>query len=328
MRLLATNLSPQRISAVYVLIVLIGVFAVWVPDTFLTTTNLKTILVQQAITAILAIAIVLTLSAGCFDLSAGATLGLSAILSAWLLGIEQQSIVLAVILALGAGLVVGAVNGLLIAGFRIDSFIATLGVSSVLVGIITGISGGDNIIGLPVGFQNIAISEFLGLQMAFWYMLVLAVVVWFILEHTPVGRYIYATGGGSETARLAGVPTARVIVFATVIAGLIAGFAGILATGSLGGGSPAVGPPYLLPALSAAFLGSTQFKGGRPNVWGAVLAVYVLATGVKGLQLAGAPFWIPDVFNGLALLLSVGLAVQGRARMLRIRGLRRGRSAS
>ena len=89
----------------------------------------------------------------------------------------------------------------------------------------------------------------------------------------------------------------------------------MLVTASLGTGDPTIGPRYLLPAFAAAFLGSTQFRGGRFNVWGTVLAVYVLAIGVKGLQLAGAPIWIPDLFNGVALLLAVGMAkYQGTAR--------------
>ena len=89
---------------------------------------------------------------------------------------------------------------------------------------------------------------------------------------------------------------------------MIAAFAGMLVTANLGTGDPTIGPAYLLPAFSAAFLGSTQFRGGRFNVWGTVVAVIVFATGVKGLQLAGAPIWIPDLFNGAALLLAVGLA--------------------
>jgi len=106
-----------------------------------------------------------------------------------------------------------------------------------------------------------------------------------------------------------------VVVVALVCCGAIAAFSGLLVSSALGTGDPTIGPAYLLPAFSAAFLGSTQFRGGRFNVWGTVLAVYVLATGVKGLQLAGAPIWIPDLFNGVALLLAVGLAkYQGTAR--------------
>src|ERR1700759_5738768 len=90
-----------------------------------------------------------------------------------------------------------------------------------------------------------------------------------------------------------------------VSCGVIAALAGLFTSAQLGGGAPPVGPGYLLPAYAAAFLGSTQFHGGRYNVWGAVIAVLVLAVGVKGLQLAGAPVGIPDLFNGVALLLAV-----------------------
>ncbi len=320
---LLAALSPKRISAVYVLIGLILLFALWVPDTFLTVTNLKTVLGQQAITGILALGLVVALAAGAFDFSVGAMLGVAAILAAWLLGIRHESIGVAIGGALAAGLVVGALNGLLVTWFRIDSFIATLGMSSILAAATTWISGGENITGVPDGFQSIATAQLLGVVLPVWYLAALALLTWFVLEHTPAGRYLYATGGGAEAARLAGVATLRVTFLALVFAGFVAAFAGILATASLGGGSPTVGPPYLLPALSAVFLGSTQFKPGRVNVWGTILAVYVLATGVKGLQLAGAPFWIPDLFNGLALLLAVGLAVQGRRRIVRVRPRRR-----
>lgn len=322
---IAAALSPKRISAVYVLAGLVLLFALWVPDTFLTTTNLKTVLGQQAITGILALGLVVALAAGAFDFSVGATLGVAAILGAWLLGVRDEPVGVAIACALVAGLVVGAVNGLLVTWLRIDSFIATLGMSSILAAATTWISGGDNITGIPSGFQSIATTQLLGVQLPVWYLAALALATWFVLEHTAAGRYLYATGGGAEAARLAGVPTLRITFAALVFAGGVAAFAGILATASLGGGSPTIGPPYLLPALSAVFLGSTQFKPGRVNVWGTILAVYVLATGVKGLQLAGAPFWIPDLFNGLALLLAVGLAVQGRRRILRV-GTRRRRA--
>lgn len=158
-------------------------------------------------------------------------------------------------------------------------------------------------------------------------MLAVAAVAWFVLERTPAGRRIYATGGNPDAARLAGVRTGAVVICALVACGGIAALAGTLVSARLGTGDPTVGVSYLLPAFSAAFLGSTQFRGGRFNVWGTVVAVYVLATGVKGLQLAGAPTWIPDLFNGVALLLAVAMArlerTAGRASAIR-RALRRG----
>jgi ribose transport system permease protein len=123
---------------------------------------------------------------------------------------------------------------------------------------------------------------------------------------------MYATGGNADAARLAGVRTDRVVFGTLVFTAVIAGIAGIVVTSRLGTGSPTIGPPYLLPAYAAAFLGSTQVKPGKFNVLGTLIAVFALATSVKGLQLAGAADWLPDLFNGVALILAVGLSVRRR----------------
>ncbi len=305
---LRAALSIRRVSALYVLVALVALFSLWVPDTFLTTTTLKTLLAQQAITAMVAIGLVLPLAAGVFDLSVGMVLGAGAIVCAWMVGSHDQGVAISIAAALGVGLAVGVINGLLVTKVRIDSFIATLGISACLTALVTWVSGEQLIIGLPEGFQAISQTEVAGIVLPVFYLFALATVLWFVLEHTPTGRRLYATGGGADAARLAGVRTTRVIFGAFVVCALIASLAGVLQTASLGTGDPSIGPSYLLPAFAAAFLGSTQVRPGRFNVWGTVLAVYVLATGVKGLQLAGAPFWLPDLFNGVALLLAVGLS--------------------
>ena len=222
-------------------------------------------------------------------------------------------------------------SGTLIVRARIDSFIATLGMSSVLLALIAWVSGGQQILNLPASFQRLATSELLGLALPVWIMLAVGLVVWYVMQRTPTGRRLYATGGNVNAARLAGVHTSRVIVLALVSCGAIAALAGLLTSAQLAVGDPTVGPGYLLPAYAAAFLGSTQFHGGRYNVWGSVLAVLVLAVGVKGLQLAGAPVWIPDLFNGVALLVAVGMSKYQRtarrsAAVARI--LRRGEARS
>jgi len=119
---------------------------------------------------------------------------------------------------------------------------------------------------------------------------------------------MYAAGYNPESARLAGVNVARLQIGSLVAGGAIAGLAGLLLTSRLNAGDPTVGPSFLLPALTAVFLGSTQFKGGRFNVWGTIISLYVLAVGIKGLQLAGMPSWVNDLFYGLALLFAVGLS--------------------
>ncbi|HEX6715037.1 MAG TPA: ABC transporter permease [Thermoleophilaceae bacterium] len=311
----ARALSFRNISAIYVFIVLFVTFSLWVPDTFLSGDTWRSLISSQAVTAMLAVGLVIALSAGAFDLSIGATLGFGAILIGWLLVPRGIPMVPAIAITILAGAVVGLANGLLMVKVRIDSFIATLGMSSILLAMIAWISGQQQITGLSNSFQKLGTTEIFGLTLPVYLMLAVALVAWYVLELTPVGRHIYATGGNTEAARLAGVRTSAVVVLALVCCGAIATFSGLLVTSALGTADPTIGPAYLLPAFSAAFLGSTQFRGGRFNVWGTVLAVYVLATGVKGLQLAGAPIWIPDLFNGVALLLAVGLAkYQGSAR--------------
>jgi ribose transport system permease protein len=311
----ARALSFRNISALYVFAAIFIVFSIWVPDTFLAWDTWKALISSQAITALLAVGLVIALSAGAFDLSIGATLGFGSILVAWLLSKRGVPIVPAVALSILGGLLVGVLNGLFVVKARIDSFIATLGMSSILLAMIAWISSSQQILGLSNSFQKLGTTEVFGLTLPVYLMLAVALIAWYVLECTPIGRHVYATGGNIEAARLAGVRTAAVVVLALACCGAIATFSGVLVSSSLGTGDPTIGPAYLLPAFSAAFLGSTQFRGGRFNVWGTVVAVYVLATGVKGLQLAGAPIWIPDLFNGVALLLAVGLAkYQGTAR--------------
>jgi ribose transport system permease protein len=304
--------SFQKASALWVFAAIFILFALWVPSTFLATGTWRSLLDEQAITALVAIGLVLPLAAGAFDLAVGTEVGVGSILVAWLLT-KGMPVLPAVVLSVLAGGVIGLTSGWLIVKVHIDSFISTLGISSILLAVISWISRDTQIIGLSTGFQKLGNTQLLGLVLPFYIMLVVAAAVYYFLEHTASGRRVYATGGNLDSARLAGVNTSRVLVGTLVACGMIACFAGMLVSSSLATGDPTIGPPYLLPAFSAVFLGSTQFRGGRFNVWGTVLAVYVLATGVKGLQLAGAPTWIPDLFDGVALLIAVGIAKHQRS---------------
>ena len=306
-------LSFRNIGALYIFAVMFIIFSIWVPDTFLKWDTWKTMLSSQAETAIVAIALVPALSAGAFDLSIGASVGVGNVLVVWLLVNHGVAVVPAILLTVLAGVAIGLFNGLLVVKVRIDSFIATLGMSSVLVALIDWLSNSQQILGLSSGFQSIATTQLLGVTLPDWLALAVGVVVWYVLERTPVGRRVYATGGNIEAARLAGVRVGAVTLGALVTCAAIAAFAGVLEAADISAGDPTIGPSYLLPAFSAAFLGSTQFRGGRFNVWGTLVAVVVLATGVLGLQLGGAPVWIPNLFNGAALLFAVGLAKYERS---------------
>jgi ribose transport system permease protein len=289
--------------------VFIAVFALWIPDTFLTSATAKSIASDQAVTAILAVGLLFTLAAGCYDLSIASNLGLSAVVAASLMvksGVAPLPAVL-ITLAMGAG--IGALNGIVVAGIGVNSFIATLGMGSVLTAF-TSLISHDQFVGpLPQSFQEVAKHQPLGIPIMLIYALFLAVLAWYALEHSPLGRRAYATGANSDAARLAGVRTGRYVFGTFILTGIFASLAGALLAAKVGSVSSEAGPSYLLPAFAACFLGTTQIKIGRFNVWGTIIALYLLATGVKGLQLAGLELWVTDLFNGVALIGAVSLAV-------------------
>ena len=314
----------SKISGVYVWALLLVIFAFWVPHTFYTSITLRDIAGAQALTAILTIGVLLPLAAGAFDLSVGGTLGVSSILTAYLIfhGMNHWE---AAGIALLAGAGIGFVNAVLVVVCGIDPLIETLGMSSVLTAGVMAISNNQQIIGLPDSFQRLGTMQPFGVPVTVVYLGVIAVFMWYVLEHTPYGRQLYAIGSNREAARLAGVRTREYLFSTLVISAVIAAFVGVIVTAKVGAGSPDIGPPYLLPAYAAAFLGATQIKPGRFNVVGALVAIYLLATGVKGLQLGGAPFWVTPLFNGLALIVAVGLSrFQGQVRLRRAGRAQRG----
>ena len=132
--------------------------------------------------------------------------------------------------------------------------------------------------------------------------------MWLILEYTPVGRYLYAIGANPRAAELNGIPTRKFVVGAFVTSGLMTALAGVLLASKLRIGQASVGLEFLLPALVGAFLGSTTIKPGRVNVWGTIVGVAILAVGISGIQQFGGSFWVEPMFNGVTLLVAIGIA--------------------
>jgi ribose transport system permease protein len=210
-----------------------------------------------------------------------------------------------------AGLLVGLINGTLTVYFKISSFIATLGVGILLSGATQGISAGQVIFkNIPNSVTSLASQGFLGLSTAVWLTLLLAAIMYYVLEHTPFGRFLYAIGGSQRVAYLAGVRTNRMRMLAFAASGFIVGIAANFALAQAGSANPGYGPDLLLPAYAAAFLGVATYRPGYYNVVGALVAIILLAIGFNGLSLLGVPFWVQPIFNGSVLLISVLVARQ------------------
>ena len=312
----AQKRRPRRkfkVSAYGAVVVWLGVvalFSVLEPDTFATSQNFRIILSNEAISAIVALGLVLPLASDQFDLSIAAVMGFAVVVLGSLMVNYGWSPLTASIVVVAMGALIGAVNGLLVVKLGVSSFIATLGMSSVLAGGIYKVSDGQDFVeGIPQSLINVGQSELIGIPLPVFYMVAIAAVLYFVLEHTPWGRGLYATGFNADAARLSGIKTNRLAFFSLVGSATLAALAGVLLVARIGTAPYDAGAPYLLPAFAAALLGSTQFRPGRFNVLGTLAAIYLLATGVKGLELMypNNP-WIDDLFQGIALILAVSLA--------------------
>jgi ribose transport system permease protein len=304
----------QRYGLALLFIGVIAVFSILLPESFPTVLNFRNIVGNQSVLAILSLSAILPLIGGQFDLSIASVLGITSIATASALSRFSAPLWLAMIIGVGLGAMIGLFNGLLVAKLGVNSLITTLGVATVIEGIVSWYTNGQSILtGIPQSLTNMGSGLWLGLPRTLFFLAAVALLTWYLLEHTPYGRYLHAVGSNATAARLVGLDVDRVVILSFVISGVITGFAGVLQVARQGAGNPQVAGFFLMPALSAAFLGATSIRPGRFNVPGTILAVFFLATAVSGLSLAGVENWVESVFNGTALAVAVVLStVVGR----------------
>jgi ribose transport system permease protein len=310
------DFGVDRFSGLYVIILMIIAFSLWEPSTFGTRENAIVILSSQAITGMVALGAMIGLIAGVFDLSIAANMSLAISVVGTLQASAHLNAALAVLLTLAIGGLVGCVNAIIVTRFRIDAVIATLAMSSILAAVAYWVAGGQDILyGISPTFDRFGSAKPLGIPVTVYYLAAVALILWYLLEHTPVGRYLYAAGANPQAARLSGVRVVRLQRGALIVSGVLSAMAGVVLSMQLGASSFGAGDSYLLPAFACAFLGATQIRPGRFNVAGTLVSIYLLAIGVKGLQLRYPQFaWIADLVEGIVLLIAVGAAVQSARR--------------
>jgi ribose transport system permease protein len=332
---LVRGLAFDRIGAIYVWAAIAVVFTIWVPDRFPDIGTAKQILNANALTALAALSITIPLATRVFDLSFAYTMSLAGVTAAHFVAVGSP---LVVALALGVlvGVAIGLINAIVVVVMKIDSFIATLATGSLIQALITMATGDTPILNIKLagGFSKIGQTDIGGVTLPVFYAVVVALAIWYLLEHTATGRRLYATGFNPDAARLAGVNIERLRFLSLVASGGLAGATGIVLASTIQSGSPSGGTSYLLPAFAAAFLGATQLKHGRFNAWGTIIAVVLLGTGTTGLALANAPQWAANMFVGVVLIASLALtgvqrrATTGASRFAWARRLRRGPTAA
>lgn len=304
----------SRYAIVGIWILMIALYAALMPHTFLQGATLRSILASQQALVFLALGAVMTFVVGEFDLSIASTMGLSATLVPVLAVLHGWNIVLSCIVAVLCASLVGLVNGFLVVKVGVEALIVTLGSATLLLGLASLVSAQATVSGLSPGLGDIALFEVLGLPISFYYGLLMALVVGYVLTFTPLGRNMTFVGANREVARLAGVAVDRIRIGAFVVGSTIAGVGGVLLVASAGGYDSTTSPTYLLPTFAAVFLGTAVVRPGRFNAIGTLVAIYFLATGILGLQLLGYTGWIENVFYGTALIVAVSVATIVRRR--------------
>jgi ribose transport system permease protein len=306
---IAKAFAFNRIGGVYVLLALIVLFSIWVPDTFPHWDTARQIMNNNAVTSMAGLALILPFAAGVFDLSVPYTMTLSGIMCAYTIVHTHLPLGVAIAIGLAAALGVGIINGIVVVVFKIDSLIGTLATGFLIQALIKWRTGSRVVTSgrLAGSFSRIARTKWLSVTVPVFYTLIIATVLWYLLEHTATGRRLYATGFNRDASRLAGVRTERLRFGSLVTSSFVAGIAGIVLMSSLGSGLSSAGDGYLLGAFAAVFLGATQLKEGRFNAWGTLIGVVLLGTGTTGLGLANQPQWVQDMFRGIALITSLAL---------------------
>jgi ribose transport system permease protein len=290
-------------------------FGILNPTSFLSWTNISTMLGSQSILVVLSLALIVPLTAGDFDLSIASVMSLSAMVVALLNVHGEWPVGLAIVVGLGVGALTGLVNAAFILYFRIPSLIVTLGTSTFLAGVVLWISGSNTVTGVSSTLvQWIVVTRILGIPIAFFYAFLLAVSLWYFLEYTTAGRRLLFVGRSREVARLSGISVDRARLLSFVSSGIISAAAGVMYAGMMGAADPVSGQTFLLPAFAAAFLGATSINPGRFNAWGAFIAVYFLVVGITGLTMLGVDTYVQNLFYGGALVLAVSLSQLVRKR--------------
>jgi ribose transport system permease protein len=312
--------SPGRVaghvirtySLPILLIISVLIYGLWgggVSTAFNSAASWRNIASGQAVTGVLTLGILLTLTSGNFDLSIGNICGLSSIMTAAAYSRWHLPLVLGLLVGVAIGAAVGGMNGFLSTTLRVDPFIITLGTASIILGFVDWYTKGQSIVNdIPQPLLDFGRTNFLGIPEVAWVLGVVALLIYYVLEHTPYGRALHAIGSNRAAAKLVGIRVERTITSAFALTGAFAGVAGILLVAYSGSANPTIGPTFTLTALASAFLGAVSFKVGRLNVPGTIVAIFFLSINITGLTYAGVQNWITEVFTGLTLILAVALA--------------------
>ena len=307
----------SRYALVGVWLLMVIIYGIITPHDFLRISTAQAVFGSQSPLLFLSVAALCTFVVGEFDLSFASVMGLAATIIPVLSGLHHVNIALSCLIALAACIACGAVNAFFIVKLGVSSLIVTLGAASLYLGVAELLSNQNTVSVTNLHFAQVALYNFLGLPLSFWYGVVLCAAFAYVLKWTPIGRHIVFVGANREVARLAGINVNRIRAGSYIAASIVAALAGIMIIATVGGFDPTASPDYLLPALAAVFLGTAVVMPGQFNPIGTLIGIYFLETGIIGLQILGYSGWVQDAFYGAGLVAAVTIAhlVRNRTRV-------------
>lgn len=295
-----------RNQGIFVILLAMVVVSVLLVPGFASNDNAINILKRAVPLGLIAIGQTFAIVGGSLDLSVDIAISAIAVLTALTLNGKVDNILPAVLLALAAGMAIGLVNGLIVTKLKVNAFIATLGTKLILQGIL--FSNFDNFAGkAPIEFDALAYGSIVGIPFGVILMFVLALLAFIVLRLTKFGHHLYAVGGNKEVARLSGVRTDRVLIFAHILTGLCAGIAAVFIVSLLRSGGPHVGDGYDLDSITAVVVGGVPLTGGRGGVWGTIAGVLIVAILSNLFNILNIGAFAQQVLSGGVLIFVVAI---------------------
>lgn len=275
-------------------------------ESFLTTTNIMNILRQVSIIGIVAIGMSFVIITGGIDLSVGSIMALSAVVATSFAQADSSySLFIAIIIGITVGLACGLVNGVLVTKWKVAPFIATLGMMTAARGLAMVYTDGRPVIGLSDSYNNIGSGYFLNVPIPIIIFVIIILIGIFLLNFTVFGRYVFATGGNEQSAKLSGIRVTSIKIGVYAIAGLLAGVGGIILSSRIMSGSPVLGEGYELDAIAAVVIGGTSLFGGVGSIIGTLIGVLIIGVMNNGLDLLNVSSYYQQILKGAIIVIAV-----------------------
>lgn len=295
--------SLLKYKSLFGLLILCIIISVIAPR-FLTVTNLRNVLTQLSVNAVIAAGMTFVILTGGIDLSVGSIVAVCGAIAA-MISKSSGSVFTGVLVALIVGALIGLINGIIISKGKIQAFIATLGTMTIFRGVTYVYTNGTPVSGLGQGFMVLGNDKIIGIPIPVIAMILIFAAGYYILNQIRYGRYVYALGGNEDSARLSGINTQRIKTFVYMISGIMAAIGGIIVTSRIGSASPNAGTGFELDAIAAVVLGGTSLAGGEGSIIGTIIGAMIIGVLNNGLNLMNVSPFYQSIVKGLVILFAV-----------------------